>query len=137
MGLRKTKPPSGPTIGVSVCVMQAGRVLLTQRGRPPFEDMWSLPGGHVQWGESLYDAALRELKEETGINARLGDVIDWNEIIRPDKHIVIAVFAGHWESGEAAAADDAKAVRWIDHREIDSLELTPGLSAIVKKALGY
>jgi len=110
---------------------------LTQRARPPFENMWSLPGGHVQRGESLRDAALRELKEETGINARLGDIIGWNEIIRPEKHIVIAVFAARWESGEAVAADDAKAVRWTAHGEIDSLELTPGLSDIVKKALGY
>jgi 8-oxo-dGTP diphosphatase len=137
MGLRKAQPHSGPTIGVSVCVVQAGRVLLTQRARPPFENMWSLPGGHVQRGESLRDAALRELKEETGINARLGDIIGWNEIIRPEKHIVIAVFAAGWESGEAVAADDAKAVRWTAHGEIDRLELTPGLSDIVKKALGY
>ena len=137
MGLRKDRSPSAPTIGVSVCVVQAGRVLLTQRGRPPFEGMWSLPGGHVHWGERLRDAALRELKEETGINARLGEVIGWNEVIRPDKHIVIAVFAARLESGEAVAADDAKAVRWADHNEIETLELTPGLSAMLKKALGY
>jgi 8-oxo-dGTP diphosphatase len=137
MGLRKAKSNSGPTIGVSVCVVQAGRVLLTQRGKPPFEGLWSLPGGHVQRGESLRDAALRELKEETGINARLGEIIGWNEIIRPDKHIVIAVFAARYESGETRAADDAKSVRWVDHNEIDGLELTPGLSAIVRKALGY
>jgi 8-oxo-dGTP diphosphatase len=137
MGLRKAKSNLSPTIGVSVCVVQAGRVLLTQRGKPPFEGLWSLPGGHVEWGESLRDAALRELKEETGINARLGEVIGWNEIIRPDKHIVIAVFAARFESGEARAADDAKAVRWVDHSEIGRLELTPGLSAMARKALGY
>jgi 8-oxo-dGTP diphosphatase len=137
MGLHNDKSSPGPTIGVSVCVMQAGRVLLTQRARPPFENLWSLPGGHVKRGESLHDAALRELKEETGINARLGEIIGWTEIIRPEKHIVIAVFAGRYESGEAVAADDAKAVRWADAREIDTLELTPGLAAIVNKALGY
>lgn len=137
MGLRKAKSAPAPTIGVSVCVVQDGRVLLTQRARPPFEGMWSLPGGHVQWGESLRAAALRELKEETGVAASLGDIIDWREIIRADKHIVVAVFTARFESGEAVAADDAKAVRWIDHSEIDRLELTPGLSAIVKKALGY
>jgi mutator protein MutT len=137
MGLRNEKSSSGPTIGVSVCVVQAGRVLLTQRARPPFENLWSLPGGHVKRGESLRDAALRELKEETGINARLGEIIGWNEIIRPEKHVVIAVFTAQFESGEAVAADDAKAVRWVDHREIDRLELTPGLSGIVNKAFGY
>ena len=137
MGLRNEKSSSGPTIGVSVCVVQAGRVLLTQRARPPFENLWSLPGGHVKRGESLRDAALRELKEETGINARLGEIIGWNEVIGPEKHIVIAVFTARFESGEAVAADDAKAVRWVDHREIDRLELTPGLSGIVNKAFGY
>jgi 8-oxo-dGTP diphosphatase len=137
MGLRNKKSSSGPTIGVSVCVVQAGRVLLTQRARPPFENLWSLPGGHVKRGESLRDAALRELKEETGINARLGEIIGWNEVIGPEKHIVIAVFTARFESGEAVAADDAKAVRWVDHREIDRFELTPGLSGIVNKAFGY
>jgi 8-oxo-dGTP diphosphatase len=137
MDLRNEKSSSGPTIGVSVCVVQAGRVLLTQRARPPFENLWSLPGGHVKRGESLRDAALRELKEETGINARLGEIIGWNEIIGPDKHIVIAVFTARFESGEAVAADDAKAVRWVDYRQIDRLELTPGLPSIVNKAFGY
>jgi 8-oxo-dGTP diphosphatase len=137
MGLRNEKSSPGPTIGVSVCVVQAGRVLLTQRARPPFENLWSLPGGHVKRGEGLRDAALRELKEETGINASLGEIIGWNEIIRPEKHVVIAVFTAQFESGEAVAADDAKAVRWVDHREIDTLELTPGLAGIVNKAFGY
>ncbi len=137
MGLRNEKSTPGPTIGVSVCVVQAGRVLLTQRARPPFENLWSLPGGHVKRGERLRDAALRELKEETGINASLGEIIGWNEIIRPEKHVVIAVFTAQFESGEAVAADDAKAVRWVDHREIDTLELTPGLAGIVNKAFGY
>jgi 8-oxo-dGTP diphosphatase len=137
MGLRNEKSSPGPTIGVSVCVVQAGRVLLTQRARPPFENLWSLPGGHVKRGEGLRDAALRELKEETGINASLGEIIGWNEIIRPEKHVVIAVFTAQFESGEAVAADDAKAVRWVDHRELDKLELTPGLAGIVNKAFGY
>ena len=137
MGLRNEKSSTGPTIGVSVCVVQAGRVLLTQRARPPFQNRWSLPGGHVKRGEGLRDAALRELKEETGINASLGEIIGWNEIIRPEKHVVIAVFIAQFESGEAAAADDAKAVRWVDHREIDTLELTPGLAGIVNKVFGY
>jgi 8-oxo-dGTP diphosphatase len=137
MGLLNENSRLGPTIGVSVCVVQAGRVLLTQRARPPFENLWSLPGGHVKRGESLREAALRELKEETGISARLGEIIGWHEVIRPEKHIVIAVFAARFDSGEAVAADDAKAVRWVDLSEIDKLELTPGLSGIVNKALGY
>jgi mutator protein MutT len=137
MGLRNEKSSPGPTIGVSVCVVQAGRVLLTQRARPPFENLWSLPGGHVKRGEGLRAAALRELKEETGINASLGEIIGWNEIIRPGKHVVIAVFTAQFESGEAVAADDAKAVRWVDRHEIDKLELTPGLAGIVNKAFGY
>jgi mutator protein MutT len=133
----KAKHSSGPSLGVSVCVIQGDLVLLTQRGKPPFENLWSLPGGHVGWGESLASAALRELKEETGITARLGQVIDWVEIIRPEKHIVIAVFAAQWQAGEAHAASDAKAARWVRHDELHALELTPGLADIIRKGLGY
>jgi 8-oxo-dGTP diphosphatase len=136
MGPRKRKLRNGgPVLGVSVCVIKDGLVLLTQRGKPPFQDKWSLPGGRVEGGERLEEAAQRELREETGITASLGGVFDWTEIIDANRHLVLAVFVGKWVSGEAAAADDAKAARWVSPEEFGELELTPGLGKILRKAV--
>jgi 8-oxo-dGTP diphosphatase len=138
MGSAKRKRRTGgPVLGVSICVIKNGRVLLTQRAKPPFEDKWSLPGGQVEGGERLEDAALRELHEETGIRAELRGFFDWAEIIDADKHFVVAVFLAGWKGGEATAADDAKAARWVSAEEFDTLELTPGLDKILRKAFGY
>ena len=138
MSLRKRKLRLGaPVLGVSVCVIRNGRVLLTQRAKPPFENKWSLPGGRVEGGERLEAAAVRELREETGISARLRGVFDWAEIIGAGKHFVVAVFLAEWEAGEAKAAGDAKAARWMNLEELSELELTPGLGEILRKAFSH
>jgi mutator protein MutT len=126
---------SGPVLGVSICVVRGTRVLLTQRAKPPFLDKWSLPGGHVEAGEKLEEAALRELSEETGVKAELHDIFHVAEIINSETHFVIAVFWAAWKTGEPAAAGDAKAARWADLAELEEIELTPGLGHIVRKAL--
>jgi ADP-ribose pyrophosphatase YjhB (NUDIX family) len=136
MASQKTKRLSaGPVLGVSVCVVRDGRVLLTQRAEPPFKGRWSLPGGHVEWGERLKDAALRELKEETRLDARLRHIIDWAEIIDEARHFVIAVFLADWVRGEAIAGGDAKDARWADLEELKKLDLTPGLADMLSRAL--
>jgi mutator protein MutT len=124
-----------PVLGVSVCVVKDGCVLLTQRGRPPFEDRWSLPGGHVEAGERLEAAALREVEEETGLTCELLELFDWIEIIGEETHYVLAVFRARWIEGEPQAADDAKAVRWAALEEVKQLKTTPDLDRIVGKAL--
>jgi 8-oxo-dGTP diphosphatase len=126
---------SGPVLGVSICVIKDARVLLTQRAKPPFQDKWSLPGGHVEAGERLEEAAMRELSEETGLEAVLHGIFDWAEIIESEMHFVIAVFRAEWTAGEPAAAGDAKAARWADLAELEEIDLTPGLDYIVRKAL--
>jgi ADP-ribose pyrophosphatase YjhB (NUDIX family) len=124
-----------PVLGVSVCVRKDGCVLLTQRGKPPFENRWSLPGGHVEFGEALRDAALRELREETGLRARLDRICDWVEIIKGEQHYVIAVFLADWEAGTAIASGDAKAAGWFREEDFRRLDLTPGLLEILAGAL--
>jgi mutator protein MutT len=126
----------GPVLGVSVCVIRAACVLLSQRAKPPFQDKWSLPGGHVETGERLEEAAMRELSEETGLEPVLQGIFDWTEIIDSKRHYVIAVFRAKWKAGEPRAGGDAKAVRWAKVEELDQLELTPGLGKVVRKALG-
>jgi 8-oxo-dGTP diphosphatase len=100
-----------PAVGV-VC-FRGEEVLLIRRGRPPRQGEWSIPGGKVGWGESLQTAALRELHEETGVHAALGDLVAVYEIIEPDFHYVLIDYAAEWIAGEPRAGDDADEARFM------------------------
>src|SRR4029079_13516311 len=128
-----------PLLGVRACVWRNDKVLVVQRSKPPFEGLWSLPGGHVEWGESLRAAAARELMEETGVEAELPVLVDAFDAIRRrgevvEVHYAIVCFAGRWIKGEAAAQDDALAVRWVRIGELAQLAITEGTAAIIGKA---
>jgi len=131
-----------PTLGASACVWRDGKVLLVKRGKPPALDLWSLPGGHVELGETLKEAAGRELAEETGITASLTHLVDCLDIIRRtpegtvDRHYVIAVFTGTWTAGEPVPMDDAAALQWRDPDMLDGLYMTHGIDGIIRKARG-
>jgi len=127
-----------PRLGASACVFRDGRVLIVQRGKEPGRGIWSLPGGHVEPGETALEAAQRELGEETGIAADLAQLVGLYDIIRRDAagavtlHYAIACYAGLWASGEAVAAGDAMAARWVSPAEMPGLAFAPH----VKDAIG-
>jgi 8-oxo-dGTP diphosphatase len=129
-----------PRLGASACVWRDGLVLLVQRGKQPGKGLWSLPGGHVEWGETAHDAARRELFEETGVTAALDLRVDVFDAIRRDEagrvlsHYLISVFTGAWMSGEARAGDDAGGVRWATLEELASLDMTSNAEAIIRNA---
>jgi len=107
-----------PTVGV-VC-LRGGDVLLIRRGTPPRLNQWSLPGGRLEWGETLEVAALRELKEETGVEAELLgllDVVDGVFPARPGgeitRHYVMIDYAARWTGGEPVAGDDAAEAKFV------------------------
>ncbi|MDI7774620.1 NUDIX hydrolase [Asticcacaulis sp. EMRT-3] len=105
----QAKPISGlypvPAVGV---VCRRGRdVLLIRRGRAPRQGEWSIPGGKVEHGESLKTAALRELREETGVVAEIGELLAVYEMIEADFHYILIDYAADWMSGEPRAGDDA------------------------------
>lgn len=111
-----------PTVGV-VC-LRGEEVLLIKRGTPPRLGQWSVPGGRLEWGETLQDAALRELKEETGVDAELLgliDVIDGVFPARPGgeitRHYVLIDYAARWTGGEPMAGDDAAEARFVSREE--------------------
>ena len=102
-----------------VCLRGAGaaaEVLLIRRGKPPREGEWSLPGGRIEWGERAADAALRELREETGVEAELAGLIDVVDGVFPtpdgDAHYLLVDYAARWTAGEPRAGDDAADARF-------------------------
>ena len=115
-----------PTVGV-VC-LRGDEVLLIRRGTPPRLNQWSLPGGRLEWGETLAAGALRELKEETGVEAELLgllDVVDGVFPARPGgeitRHYVLIDYAARWTAGEPVAGDDAAEARFASRDEAMAL----------------
>lgn len=129
-----------PRIGVSACVWRNGKVLLVERGKEPWKGKWSLPGGGLEFGETVREAARRELLEETGIEADLVRLVDIDDAIMRDAagraiaHYAIACFTGHWRKGEAVASDDVTRVQWAERHELDALDMTPGTAAYIHVA---
>lgn len=132
--------PSRPVLAASVAVIRDGRILLAARGKPPSEGLYSLPGGMVETGETLGEAALRELREEVGVEAKLIGLIAPVEFIERDEnggikhHVVIAAHAARWVSGEPRTGPEAKDIRWVTERDIAELPMTEGLAGILEQA---
>lgn len=124
--------------GVSIAVFRGGEVLLVQRGRQPFAGYWSLPGGSQELGETLEEAARRELQEETGLSAGPLAFARFVEPMARDadgkvlRHFVLGIFVCRSFSGEAVAGDDAAAAAWIPVDALDDQAMTPGTAAIVR-----
>jgi 8-oxo-dGTP diphosphatase len=130
-------PINRPVLGVSTLVVEDGRVLLVERGREPLKGYWSLPGGHVEGGERLAEAAAREVREETGLVIDALRQIDLLEVIGDDGlHFVLVVFAGRRVSGEIRAGDDAAIAIWFDISELAGLKMTEDTKRIIAQHAG-
>ena len=133
--------PVQPVAGVSVCVVREGQVLLVKRANRAAQGLWSLPGGKVELGEPLQDAALRELKEETGVKADIVRLLDCIDIIHKarsgtvEAHYILSVFGAVWRRGPGRAASDASAVCWALPEELERFQMTPGTAELVRRAV--
>lgn len=132
-----------PVLCASAAVFRGGKLLIARRTKPPF--LWSLPGGAVEWGETLAEAAIREAREETGVDAEAVGYAGHSEVmLRNEKgnvfdHFVIVAFAARWRAGEARTGPEASAVAWVEPAKLGDYEITEGLISIVeaaKKLLG-
>lgn len=129
-----------PTLAASVAVFRDGSLLLGRRTAETAHGRWTLPGGRVESGERLADAALRELFEETGVVADLCGAADIVEFIETGEdgvariHFVIVAFAAIWRSGEPQPGPGIDAVCWVDPLTLGGLLVTEGLAEVVRKA---
>jgi mutator protein MutT len=122
-----------PVCAVGAIVLEKGEVLLVRRNRAPALGQWSLPGGRVEWGETLREAIAREVREETGVDIEVEGLAGIAERILPDDegkteyHYVILDFWARPKSRELTPGDDASEARWVPVGELNDYELTAGL----------
>lgn len=113
-----------PKVGAIAVLLHEGKFLLVQRGKDPGRGLWGFPGGHVEAGEAAMDAAVRELMEETGVQATARDCATCVDIIGKDEsgalayHYLLAVVVCDYVSGTPVAADDAAAAEWVEAKDV-------------------
>lgn len=113
---------------------------MVERGSGALRGQWSLPGGHIEAGELAAHAALREVREETGIEAEIADLLDIHEVLIKGArdelvaHYLITVFWGRWLAGEPLAGSDAAAARFVAIDEVASYPTTEGAAALIARA---
>ena len=132
--------PAYPLLAASIAVFRDGKALIATRTKAPGAGVWSLPGGLVETGETLEEAALRELMEEVGVEARIVGFnrhvqrVDRDDAGRVRHHFVVASFVGAWVAGEPTTGPEAGEVRWVDPHDLDGLPTTPHLGRILARA---
>ncbi len=121
--------PEAPVVAVGAVVVHDGDLLVIKRGNPPSAGEWSLPGGRVEPGELLVEAVVREVAEETGLEAACGELIGWAERADADGHFVILDFeATVFERREPVPGDDAVEARWVALSDVADLDLVEGVA---------
>jgi 8-oxo-dGTP diphosphatase len=139
--------PDRPVVGVGGVIIENGRALLIRRGCEPLLGQWSIPGGTLELGESLYEGVARELLEETGIEVRVLDLIEVFDRIYPGTpgaalepsagpkfHYVIVDYLCERVSGQAHAASDVTDVAYASEDELERFELTPTATRVLRRA---
>jgi 8-oxo-dGTP diphosphatase len=132
--------PAQPIVGVGVVVWHDDRVLLVRRGKPPRLGHWSLPGGAQQLGETVAEAARREVKEEAGLDVALGDIVATIDLIERDPqdriryHYTLIDFVAEAPGAALRPGSDAADARWFSIAEIEALDLWSETVRVIKLA---
>jgi 8-oxo-dGTP diphosphatase len=137
----KREYPDAPLVGVGAIIIEGDRVVLVKRGHPPLAGEWSIPGGVLEMGETLRQAAAREALEETGLTVEVGELLGvYDRILRDADertryHYVLIDFLCRRIAGDPEAAGDAADARWFRRGEIAQLSLAEDTTEIIK--LGF
>ena len=133
--------PAQPIIGILALVRRGDRFLLVRRAKPPNQGRWGFPGGVQELGETVVEAAFRELAEETGVQGDSPriltalDAIERDEAGRIQYHYTLIVVQFDWTSGDGEAADDAEALGWFRLQDIETLPALPTVGTLILQAL--
>jgi 8-oxo-dGTP diphosphatase len=139
----KREFPKIPLVGVGAVIIEDSRVLLVKRAHPPLQAQWSIPGGVLEVGELVREAAVREAREETGLIVEPGELLGvYDRVLRHadqrvQYHYVLIDFLCRRVGGELQAADDAAEVRWFSPDELPALKLAEDTLDVIRKGLEW
>jgi 8-oxo-dGTP diphosphatase len=131
-------------LGVGAVIWNATReVVLIRRGKAPRENQWSIPGGHIEWGENVRDALVREVHEETGLSVEIAGLIDVVDLLTRDdagnvtRHYVLIDFAARLTGGDLCAGSDAAEARWVPYAQLANYALWSETRRIIDASLRF
>ena len=131
--------PETPLVGVGAIIIEDSRVLLVKRAHPPLQAQWSIPGGVLEVGELVREAAIREAREETGLIVETAELLGvYDRVLRHadgrvQYHYVLVDFLCHRTGGDLRAASDAAEVRWFTREELPALNLAEDTQDVIRK----
>jgi 8-oxo-dGTP diphosphatase len=129
--------PPHPQLAVSAAIFRDDKILLVRRARSPAKGFYSLPGGRVEFGETLHAALHREVDEETALKIEIIGLAGWREVVpgaTGGGHYLIMSFAARWKAGEVVLNDELDDFRWLEPDAIGDLKVTGGLSEVIQQA---
>ena len=132
--------PTRPYLAVSAAIFRDGRVLIVRRARPPARGVYTLPGGGVELGETLEEAVVREVREETSLDVEPVALAGYRQAIardgegRIERHFVILPFAARWLGGDISLNEELAEAHWLEPSALAGLQTTEGLAQIVAAA---
>ncbi len=142
-GLSPRRYPARPLVGIGVIVWRGDEVLLIRRGKAPRRGQWGLPGGAQKLGETVFEAARREVREEAGVDVEPVAVVDVVDSITRDAsgeieyHYTLVEVAARWRSGEAVAGGDAADAAWFKRGSIAGLDLWAETLRVIEMSVAH
>jgi len=129
--------PLHPQLAVSAAIFRDDRILLVRRARSPAKGFYSLPGGRVEFGETLHAALHREVDEETALKIDIAGLAGWREVVPGESgggHYLIMSFAARWQAGDVVLNEELDDFKWLAPDALGDLRLTGGLRVVIEQA---